>query len=295
MVETRPHHATEKNYHAAITENFPQLPIETWEPLYEGWANRTFLVNQQIVFRFPKHQVAAQDLVREMRLLTELAPTVPLSIPQYLYHGHPTQHYPFVFGGYALIDGTPLNQCSPQVQSASWWQPPLGTFLTALHRFPIDRVQDLFETDVCTTSQAWQEGITKMWGKIRTYIFPLLTRRQQEELTTYFEQVMANPSIFSFTPVVIHQDFYLHNILVDVDTETVTGIIDWGSCTVGDPAEDVGDLDAYYDGVIDDGWHSRCTFYRRTAPFPDLLYVLEHNQQEKVASIMGKIDALWIP
>ena len=90
---------TEKNYHAAVTENFPQLPIETWEPLYEGWANRTFLVNQQIVFRFPKHQVAAHDLVREMRLLTELAPTVPLSIPQYLYHGQPTQHYPFVFGG----------------------------------------------------------------------------------------------------------------------------------------------------------------------------------------------------
>ena len=41
---------TEKNYHAAITENFPQLPIETWEPLYEGWANRTFLVNQRMVF-----------------------------------------------------------------------------------------------------------------------------------------------------------------------------------------------------------------------------------------------------
>ena len=130
----------------------------------EGWANRTFLVNQQIVFRFPKHQVAAHDLVREIRLLTELAPTVPLPIPQYLYYGQPTQHYPFVFGGYAFIEGTPLNQCSPEVQSASWWQPPLGAFLTALHRFPIDRVQDLFEIDVYTTSQAWQEGITKMHG-----------------------------------------------------------------------------------------------------------------------------------
>ncbi|MXY27792.1 phosphotransferase [Candidatus Poribacteria bacterium] len=175
---------TEKNYHAAIIENFPQLPIETWEPLYEGWANRTFLVNQRIVFRFPKHQVAARGLVREMRLLTELAPTVPLPIPQYLYHGQPTQYYPFVFGGYAFINGTPLNQCSPQVQSATWWQPPLGDFLTALHRFPIDRVQDLFESDVYTTSQTWREGITKMWGKIRTCIFPRLTHRQQEEITT---------------------------------------------------------------------------------------------------------------
>ena len=67
-----------------------------------------------------------------------------------------------------------------------------------------------------------------MCGKIRTYIFPLLTRRQQEELSTYFEQVMANPSIFCFAPVLIHQDFYSHNILVDVNRETVTGIIDWG-------------------------------------------------------------------
>ena len=286
---------TEKNYHAAIIENFPQLSIETWEPLHEGWANRTFLVNQGIVFRFPKHQVAAHDLVREIRLLTELAPTVPLSIPQYLYYGQPTQHYPFVFGGYAFIEGTPLNQCSPEVQSASWWQPSLGAFLTALHRFPIDRAQDLFETDTYTTPQAWQDGVAKMLEKIQNYIFPRLTHRQQEELSTYFEQVMADPSIFSFTPVLIHQDFYSHNILVDVDMETVTGIIDWGSWAIGDPAEDVGDLVAYYDGVIDDNWHSRCAFYRRTAPFPDLLYVLEHNQHEKVASIMDKIDALWTP
>ena len=286
---------TEEDYHAAITENFPELAIEAWEPLREGWANRAFLVNQRLVFRFPKHQDAAHDLVREIRLLTELAPTVPVSIPQYLYPGHPTQHYPFVFGGYAFIEGTPLNQCPSQVQSASWWKPPLGDFLTALHCFPVDRVQDLFETDVYTTPQAWQEGITKMCGKIRTYIFPLLTRRQQEELSTYFKQVMANSSIFCFAPVLIHQDFYSHNILVDVNRETVTGIIDWGSCTIGDPAEDVGDLVAYYDGVIDEGWHSRCAFYRRTAPFPDLLYVLEHNQHEKVVSIMDKIDALWTP
>ncbi|MDE0326530.1 MAG: aminoglycoside phosphotransferase family protein, partial [Candidatus Poribacteria bacterium] len=118
---------------------------------------------------------------------------------------------------------------------------------------------------------------------------------EKYQLNIYFKQVIANPSIFCFTPVLIHQDFYSHNILVDVNRETVTGIIDWGSCTIGDPAEDVGDLVAYYDGVIDEGWYSRCAFYRHTAPLPDLLYVLEHNQPEKVASIMGKIDALWTP
>ena len=148
---------TETDYHAAITENFPQLPIETWEPLHEGWANRTFLINRRLVFRFPKHQVAAHDLVREIRLLTELAPTVPLPIPQYLYHGHPTQHYPFEFGGYAFIEG-------------------------------------------------------------------------------------------NTTESVFHRKYNQHR-----------------------------------------GGN------RRTATFPDLLYVLEHNQHEKVVSIMDKIDTLWTP
>ena len=47
MVEIRSHHhATEKNYHAAITENFPQLPIETCEPLYEGWAKKKNAFNE---------------------------------------------------------------------------------------------------------------------------------------------------------------------------------------------------------------------------------------------------------
>ncbi|MEM7530643.1 MAG: phosphotransferase [Chloroflexota bacterium] len=284
-----------QQYQAAITENFPDLTINTCEPFYEGWANRTVLVNQSTVFRFPKHETAAQELMDEMRLLPELAPPVPLPIPEYIYQGQPTAHFSLPFGGYPLLRGTLLSQCSDEVKSATWWKAQLGAFLTALHTFPITRIPQLLDRDVPLTTGSWITAIHGLCERIKTQVLPLLTTHQQRKIGVYLDEVMADESIFSFTPVLIHQDFYEHNILVDVETETVTGILDWGSCSVGDPAEDVGDLLPYYEGVVDAGWAARCAFYAKTAPFPDLLYVLEHDQRDRIPRIMDYINRLWKP
>lgn len=100
---------------------FPDLVIDTFAPLGDGWGNRTFLINDAVVFRFPKDADAATALIRERRLLPELAPALPLPIPRYHYAGHPTAQYPFVFGGYPLLGGTLLSDCAPEVQDATWW------------------------------------------------------------------------------------------------------------------------------------------------------------------------------
>lgn len=277
----------------ALHANFPDLRIDTFAPLHEGWGNRTFLVNDQLVFRFPKYEQAANNLIRERRLLDELAPTVPLSIPCYTYHGQPTSHYPFAFGGYAFIPGTPLSQCSPDVQEATWWQPQLGAFLTALHRFPAQRAQHLLQHTLYPTAQAWQEAIVDLCARIRAQIFPLLAQKQRTALDTYFESILQDGSVFAFTPVLIHQDFYFQNILVDVTTETVTGVLDWSNCTIGDPAEDVWIPLQYYDGVVDRGWDKRREFAVRTGPFPDMLYMLEQGRTDNLAPMLRWVDELW--
>lgn len=286
---------TDTNYYLAVYENFPALSIHSWKPLREGWANKTFLANQTFVFRFPKHSTAARNLLREVGFLAELAPTLPLAIPRYDYIGQPTAHFPFPFGGYAYIPGVPLSQCLEQEHDASWWQQPLGVFLSALHRFPTQRAQQLLKEDGYITPQAWQQAIIEMCIQVRAHIFPLLTQHQQQATGRYFDSVLNDATLFSFTPVVLHQDFYPHNILVDVANKAVTGVLDWSNCTIGDPAQDVGDLLPYYTGIVDAGWQGRAAFYKRTSPFPDLLHVLEHGPQDKLTAIRKKIDAMWQP
>ena len=69
------------HYRAAILENFPGLPLESLTYLAEGWDSLGCLVNDRLIFRFPKRPEVAGRLALETRLLPELAPTLPLPIP----------------------------------------------------------------------------------------------------------------------------------------------------------------------------------------------------------------------
>ena len=104
-----------QRYYEAITTNFPALRITSGRPFHAGWGHDTLLVNEQLVFRFPRHADQAQTFLREVRLRQELAPLLPLPVPHYLYIGQPTAAFPFVFGGYPLLPGITLSQCAAVV------------------------------------------------------------------------------------------------------------------------------------------------------------------------------------
>ena len=49
------------HYRAAIGENFSTVLITTLEYLSEGWESVACLVNEHLVFRFPKRDVAEHE------------------------------------------------------------------------------------------------------------------------------------------------------------------------------------------------------------------------------------------
>jgi len=101
-------------YLVAIAEGFPDLTVDTFEYLSEGKDSVAWVVNRHLLFRFPKQELAEQKLLMEMRLLPELAPTLPLAIPQFTSISRtPTASYPHAFAGYGLLDGTPLHAYTP--------------------------------------------------------------------------------------------------------------------------------------------------------------------------------------
>ena len=64
-----------------INQQFPSLEAHTIRFLGLGWDNTAFLINEKIIFRFPRRQVAVALLQDEAHFLPKLAPHLPLSLP----------------------------------------------------------------------------------------------------------------------------------------------------------------------------------------------------------------------
>jgi aminoglycoside phosphotransferase (APT) family kinase protein len=75
-------------------------------------------------------------------------------------------------------------------------------------------------------------GWMQRWERAKTREVPLM-----EKLGAWFLEKMPE----SPPPTVIHNDFYLHNIMLGADDPgTVVGVFDWEMSTIGDPLVDLG-------------------------------------------------------
>lgn len=293
-------------YRAAIGECFPTLTIASLEYLSEGWESVACVVNGHLVFRFAKRAVAEHSLRTEVRLLPELAPYLPVAIPQFAYTGDPPGHHvPFAFVGYDMLPGTSALRWSDDVWDAEWWKPPLGAFLTALHAFPVPRARELGVSNLnyavklggsAAEPPNWRHMLMDYHDLTRAVASPLLPRATSLALTRRFESFLADERHFAFTPVLIHGDISEDHILIDTTRRLVTGIIDFGDVAVGDPALDVfSSVLPHYGGAVDDTFLARRAFYRTYfPPLNALLFGTLHGEahlaDEGLESLRSALD-----
>ena len=113
------------------------------------------------------------------------------------------------------------------------------------------------------------------------------------------EKAIDDERMVSFSPVVLHQDFDFHNFLVDLEKQQITGVLDFGSISIGDPAVDISsEVRPYYGGKIDVGWDFRRNYYQRTGALEDLLYIRTcghdiPNQKAVQDRKLRQIASLW--
>jgi aminoglycoside 2''-phosphotransferase len=60
------------------------LSIRTARFLGEGWTSRAYLVNNELVFRFPKQAEDWLELEREIAFLSFASTSLSLAVPDYL-------------------------------------------------------------------------------------------------------------------------------------------------------------------------------------------------------------------
>ena len=264
-----------------ITHNFPQVAMQSVRPITRGWDSFVLEVNDELIFRFPMRDDVIPYIEKEMGLLPLLEPTLSTPIPHFDYIGHGNASYPYMFVGYRKLNGTALEESIAPDQLAVL-APALATFLSELHSFPIAQANKAGVE--AHTPEAWRERYRARYIDLQKRAFPMLDAELRAKSERLWEDFLENEAIFTFQPVLIHCDLAGEHILCGPQRGILTGVIDWGDATIGDPTMDFVGLHnchgrvfteqvlAGYQGTVDTAFWQRMDFYLCYGPFSELLY-----------------------
>ncbi|MGD6846933.1 phosphotransferase family protein [Rossellomorea aquimaris] len=275
-----------------IRELYPELNINHSEVIDLGQNNDVLIVNDTLVFRFPKYVEGIKKLKKETEVLEQIKGKLSLSIPYPRYKSMETNEVGKVFTGYQLIEGTPLwPDMMKNIHNEERIASQSVQFLMELHSQPLDSlgIEKKCAEDV-------RNSIVDLYGKFKDKLFPYMNEASKAEIDYNFDTFLANKELLSFNTVLIHGDFGASNILWDSKREEITGIIDFGETEIGDPAYDFAGLLSSYGqpfvkrclSMYPDGEEifERMTFYKSTFALQEALHGVENNDREAFESGM---------
>ncbi|AJH18336.1 aminoglycoside phosphotransferase family protein [Bacillus mycoides] len=232
------------SYKQYIKEALPGLSIHSYKQNEEGWDNITVIINDELLFRFPRKLEYANRIPLEKELCTILSHLLQeIEIPKYhLLYKNNCNTVPFC-SFYPLIHGEPLTTelvAKLEKKELKAIITQLATFLAALHSIPLKRTETL-GFPIEKTLTYWKELQTKL----NQYFTNSLTSLQKSALNRLFENFFICIAKSTFQNTIIHADFTHHHILFNNLNKTISGVIDFGDAQIGDPAFDFAGL--YYD------------------------------------------------
>lgn len=277
-------------YLKCIQSFYPSLEIQLIHWNHFGQNNDILFLNDQWVFRFPKNDDAINTLQTECEQLGYIYPYISLPIPVPVFENTDSNILGQSFVGYPLIPGTPLYPETVDSLSPSGKETlakDLSTFLNELHSISTTKAPG----KVMTGQDAYQYWV-KMYENISKSLFSYIREDKQMEITHHFEHYLNDRTNFNFSPTIIHGDFGMSNILFNEQDEKLSGIVDFASSHVGDPAIDIAGLlkqygddfvslmSHYYEDV--DDLLPRARFYAGTFALQEALHGFHNENSESL-------------
>lgn len=204
---------------------FPSLRGAPVRAVATGWDNSALLVGD-VVFRFPRREVAVELQQRELAVLP-LAAGLPLPVPTPTHLGSPAGDYPWPFWGGPLIPGAELAlvPCDRMAAAAA-----AGAFLRQLHSLSVE--VDLPVDPNHRGTPVLRAELTHDW---LDRLSAQGIWRWTPAVETAVDVPLGPPSA---APVLVHGDLHLRHLLVAPSGEP-TGVIDWGDTCFADRAVDL--------------------------------------------------------
>jgi aminoglycoside phosphotransferase (APT) family kinase protein len=220
---------------AILERQFPELAPVSARYLGRGMDSVAYLIDGRWVFRFPLRADVERQLHLEHAVLPVLAPRLPVPIPTFRYWGHPSDDFPMHFAGYEQLPGPTGVEIDQSRVAFDLLAPQLGTFLTALHAFPVADAERL-GVEISRVEEHWEEIRTDSLACLEL-ARSLAPRTQIERVRGYLEQLEPLPAP-PWPVSLVHQDLSYEHVLLNATGTRLTGVIDWGDVAIADPTID---------------------------------------------------------
>ena len=220
-----------------IRDEFPDLRWQKSVYIDSGKVNHAVILDDSLIFRFPREKECEEFLNLEIELLAILKSYISIPIPHYAYVAKDRS-----FAGYDFIQGESLTKemlnnliISEQEKISD----DLATFLSELHNIPTDKVSHLN-----IRKDMWNEkNLLSLENQVHEYLQPRLSKEEISKIEKHLE-ISKKLLVDKINPVLVHQDIYGRNILIK--DGRVSGIIDFNQPSIADPAQD-------FEGLIEFG------------------------------------------
>jgi aminoglycoside phosphotransferase (APT) family kinase protein len=213
-----------------LADQHPDLARLPVEFLANGWDNELYRVGDGLIARLPRRALGAEIIKNEQRWLPGLAPRLPLPIPYPERTGVPACGYPYSWSVVPYLPGVPAAQAGsfdPAAAAAA-----VGGFLGALHvPAPADAPANPFRgVPLAQRAGSFAANLALLTGQAGQELL------DRDAVLRGWDAALAAPR-YDGPPLWLHGDLHPANVLVN--DGQVSGVIDFGDITAGDPASDL--------------------------------------------------------
>lgn len=220
-----------ENYLKIIQDNFPYIQYFSSKLITKWWSNDIVILDNDIIFRFPKEEFAKTNFLNEVKILNILQKEIRgVQIPKYKYISKNNDFWWYeIIGWIEFRKNYIQNNKYQEIIAQQIWH-----FLTQLHSMDINKFNNLLDIDVYKhySFQSWYINYI-----IRQYkeIEDKFCKENFEKIIKFIEE-SRNYKIMN--PCLTHYDFQWKNIIISEDKNNINWIIDFSDVAIYDPAID---------------------------------------------------------
>ena len=210
---------------ALLEEQHPDLAHLPPVKVAEGWDNVLFRLGDELAVRLPRRAASAALIEHEQRWLPELSARLPVPVPVPVRVGVPGPVFGWSWSVVRWLPGQSLLQARLADPAAA--VPALERFLRALHQpAPLDAPRNPWRgVPLEARTAALHEHLRQLDGVV-----------DRSAVLALWDRALSTP-LWPGPPLWLHGDLHPGNLLVS--DGRLSGVIDFGDLTAGDPATDV--------------------------------------------------------